>query len=1085
MNTAATQKHRDPDHSVTRVGSASGGSPLSPTSLALASLNMTRDDLARHTDQMRSFLSTSAAAVAATTPLPAPPSQEHTTPVKTEIDASGRPTMDAVLERSEKRRRDLRSTKKQQTSPPVADTVAATLSTSIAATNLSLPCPPNPPYSLKPPPARDASSRASSVSSSVPIQQQLFSSPTNSSYHALQDVFYPTAPSTSVNHPSLRRSMSTASQTSASCQHPVTIRDAEHDAAVDAILGLDQSPEQQICGVPDNSSNPYMYPPPSYPTANASTPLKPTNQHKTLILPSGASPGKRVQQNQDQDAAAATSLSPVYPFPPSSSPITPYRPHLKPNFASAATGHARPRNAAIPSSSPARQPISSPTSMADMSSPTHPGAVLPFKLPAGPRLTGKPHYSYAALIGQALMSSPTKRLSLNQIYQWISMAYPFFKRGEAGWQNSIRHNLSLNGCFVKIKRDDGEKGKGSWWAIREGDEGCFSGGGFVRQGRANGRKRKGKAEKDADAIGGVDLEEEEAAEDEAAGASPKKKKKMSANPTKAAPTLDLAHRPHNLPSYSRSASASTTATSIFSQATTSSYDSIASYSQGAGGYAIPSSYGTLSGSQSSDGSYAAAQTRPPHMHIATHPSLAQLSSSSGTSFSSHVRSPATKGYQLRLAGTAPGPPMSSSPLATRSIPSSRDASSERGDEEEDEGDEGLGSDEEDGQPQPQRLQNNADADGQDMDRHEPEASPLNTTAEAPSEPVSVSPQPPQGLGLPFFYQPSGSSVTPSTSLASLVASSTTSRTSMASSSASSGISSVGAPEPRQLQPGFTFSAPKASEDISAKMEQSDDNEDDEDKKEQERLSREEEFASFFSSSPIPQSNQRSSSRRSTAAAGTDLLSRVLESKAAKRSTSSHQSSPSSTFPSMHFPRPSTPPPRTGEPPSTPVKGSTKRKTQADTDEDAAAAALLKDMDPTLAAAVTALASLSPVRTPVSHRAFHMSPAPPPVSNLGHYKHSLGPPMASPFRTPGSSHPRSKTNNAPFDYYDYLGGDGTTPMDDMDKAYGVDDGGRSSVSSHLLLGPGGVPRTPATPTTNGMFGSLYQSPSLPSPGWRRY
>ncbi|KIO34123.1 hypothetical protein M407DRAFT_44130, partial [Tulasnella calospora MUT 4182] len=76
-----------------------------------------------------------------------------------------------------------------------------------------------------------------------------------------------------------------------------------------------------------------------------------------------------------------------------------------------------------------------------------------------------PHYSYAALIGQALMSSPTKRLSLNQIYTWISMAYPYFKRGEAGWQNSIRHNLSLNGCFVKIKRDDGEKGKGSWWSI--------------------------------------------------------------------------------------------------------------------------------------------------------------------------------------------------------------------------------------------------------------------------------------------------------------------------------------------------------------------------------------------------------------------------------------------------------------------------------------------------------------------------------------------------------------------------------------------------------------------------------------------
>ncbi|KDQ13107.1 hypothetical protein BOTBODRAFT_74583, partial [Botryobasidium botryosum FD-172 SS1] len=81
-----------------------------------------------------------------------------------------------------------------------------------------------------------------------------------------------------------------------------------------------------------------------------------------------------------------------------------------------------------------------------------------------------PACSYASLIGQAILASPIKRLTLNQIYTYISLAYPFYKRGQSGWQNSIRHNLSLNGCFTKTKREDGEKGKGSWWMINPEDE---------------------------------------------------------------------------------------------------------------------------------------------------------------------------------------------------------------------------------------------------------------------------------------------------------------------------------------------------------------------------------------------------------------------------------------------------------------------------------------------------------------------------------------------------------------------------------------------------------------------------------------
>ncbi|KDN41959.1 winged helix DNA-binding domain-containing protein, partial [Tilletiaria anomala UBC 951] len=60
--------------------------------------------------------------------------------------------------------------------------------------------------------------------------------------------------------------------------------------------------------------------------------------------------------------------------------------------------------------------------------------------------------SYAGLIGQAILASSDGRLSLAEIYAWINTTFPFYERGERGWQNSIRHNLSLNKSFYKIDR---------------------------------------------------------------------------------------------------------------------------------------------------------------------------------------------------------------------------------------------------------------------------------------------------------------------------------------------------------------------------------------------------------------------------------------------------------------------------------------------------------------------------------------------------------------------------------------------------------------------------------------------------------
>lgn len=77
----------------------------------------------------------------------------------------------------------------------------------------------------------------------------------------------------------------------------------------------------------------------------------------------------------------------------------------------------------------------------------------------------RPHISYAELITLAIESSPDGMLTLKEIYAWISTHYPYFDNNKIGWQNSIRHNLSLNRCFYKVPRTEGSRGKGSFWKI--------------------------------------------------------------------------------------------------------------------------------------------------------------------------------------------------------------------------------------------------------------------------------------------------------------------------------------------------------------------------------------------------------------------------------------------------------------------------------------------------------------------------------------------------------------------------------------------------------------------------------------------
>ena len=93
----------------------------------------------------------------------------------------------------------------------------------------------------------------------------------------------------------------------------------------------------------------------------------------------------------------------------------------------------------------------------------------------------KPHYSYIALIAMAIQKSRSGMVTLNDIYQYIMETFPFYRQNQQRWQNSIRHSLSFNDCFVKVPRSPERPGKGSYWTLHNMAGNMFENGCYLRR----------------------------------------------------------------------------------------------------------------------------------------------------------------------------------------------------------------------------------------------------------------------------------------------------------------------------------------------------------------------------------------------------------------------------------------------------------------------------------------------------------------------------------------------------------------------------------------------------------------------------
>lgn len=96
---------------------------------------------------------------------------------------------------------------------------------------------------------------------------------------------------------------------------------------------------------------------------------------------------------------------------------------------------------------------------------------------------GKPPYSYVALVTMAITSCPRQKMTLAEIHSFIADKFPYYRTCPLKWRNAIRHNLTLNDCFVMLPRDSHDQNRGHYWTVDPASEMMFQDGSYRRRKR--------------------------------------------------------------------------------------------------------------------------------------------------------------------------------------------------------------------------------------------------------------------------------------------------------------------------------------------------------------------------------------------------------------------------------------------------------------------------------------------------------------------------------------------------------------------------------------------------------------------------